>query len=215
MLRRESTGFFLSPACSNCEEGLLMRCAVMVLVFSVGMGLAGCGQSGPSQGGFADGYASAPTSSASSGRRSEAPSAVVTATEEAARTAPAEVPEPRAVADAVGKAEVRLELTVRPPRAPEIGSRRFRTSETPASLDPRIQSGTLTAGSFDDVLRFDDYRRFVAMAVSHDPRESLPRLPIERRAMIEVFTAQGMPVGGARVTVHAAAGRSRDRSLQR
>ena len=67
-----------------------------------------------------------------------------------------------------------------------------------------IQSGTLTAGSFDDHQRFDDYQQFLSEAIEGDAREQLPRLAIGTRVMIHVSDAGGEPVGDARVVVREA-----------
>jgi len=73
--------------------------------------------------------------------------------------------------------------------------------EPPRSRVPEIQSGTLTAGSFDDNERLEDYRRFLSDVLQQDPREKLPRLDVGRRAVIEVQNEQGEPIADARVTV--------------
>ncbi len=65
----------------------------------------------------------------------------------------------------------------------------------------QIQSGTLTAGSFDDVQRFADYRRFISQAIEADTCRVLPVLPLGQRVMIHVSDEQGLPVSGARVVV--------------
>jgi hypothetical protein len=68
---------------------------------------------------------------------------------------------------------------------------------------PQVQSGTLTAGSFDDVEHFDDYRQFLSESMQRDSGEQLPRLALGDRVMIRVRDAQGQPVGDARLAVHA------------
>ena len=73
--------------------------------------------------------------------------------------------------------------------------------EPPRSRVAEIQSGTLTAGSFDDNERLEDYRRFLSDVMQQDPREKLPRLDLGRRAVIEVQNEQGEPIADARVTV--------------
>ena len=64
-----------------------------------------------------------------------------------------------------------------------------------------IQSGTLTAGSFDDHERLDDYRRYLSEVLQRDPGEKLPRMDIGRRVVILVENEQGVPVADARVVV--------------
>jgi len=65
----------------------------------------------------------------------------------------------------------------------------------------QIQSGTLTAGSFDDVERFDDYRRFLSQTMQADSGGVLPELRLGQRVMIHVSDEQGLPVCNARVVV--------------
>ena len=65
----------------------------------------------------------------------------------------------------------------------------------------QIQSGTLTAGSFDDVERFDDYRRFLSQTMQADTHRVLPKLRLGQRVMIHVSDEQGLPVCDARVVV--------------
>jgi uncharacterized protein YegL len=73
--------------------------------------------------------------------------------------------------------------------------------DPPRIRQSRIQSGTLTAGSFDDNERFEDYRQFLSEVMQEDADEKLPRLAIGRRVMIEVRDQRGAPVGDARVVV--------------
>jgi hypothetical protein len=86
----------------------------------------------------------------------------------------------------------------------------LRLNENPAESEERavpqhdrhsIQSGTLTAGSFDDHEHFEDYRRFVSETMQGDAAEVLPRLAIGQRVMIHVTGAGGRPVGDARVVI--------------
>jgi hypothetical protein len=76
----------------------------------------------------------------------------------------------------------------------------------------QIQSGTLTAGSFDDVQRFDDYRKFVTDSLQQNAAETLPRLPLGDRAIIHVRNSQRQPVGSASVIVQAADAQSGERA---
>lgn len=64
-----------------------------------------------------------------------------------------------------------------------------------------VQSGTLTAGSFDDHDRFEDYQQFLSDAMQQDAHEVLPRVERGRRVVISVVDSQGKPVGDARVVV--------------
>jgi hypothetical protein len=79
-----------------------------------------------------------------------------------------------------------------------------RRRESTGHTASRIQSGTLTAGSFDDHERFDDYREFLAKAMQNDTAERLPRMAVGRRVMIHVTNSSGKPVGDARVVVRPA-----------
>ncbi|NQT15121.1 MAG: VWA domain-containing protein [Planctomycetes bacterium] len=79
--------------------------------------------------------------------------------------------------------------------------------EPPAIRRSHIQSGTLTAGSFDDNRRFDDYQAFLSKAMQADTAEKLPRVAIGQRVMIHVSGAGGGPVGDARVVIREATGR--------
>jgi len=72
---------------------------------------------------------------------------------------------------------------------------------TPTAPDYQAQSGTLTAGSIDDHDRFDAYRQFLSESLQNDAAETLPRLAIGRRVMIQVVNSAGLPVGDARVVV--------------
>ncbi|NOT01784.1 MAG: VWA domain-containing protein [Phycisphaerales bacterium] len=64
-----------------------------------------------------------------------------------------------------------------------------------------VQSGTLTAGSFDDNLNYDVYQSFIAQLLQNDAAEQLPALNLGRRVVITVRNDAGQPVGDARVTV--------------
>jgi len=68
----------------------------------------------------------------------------------------------------------------------------------------RVQSGTLTAGSFDDHERLEDYRHYLSEVLQRDPGEKLPRMDIGRRVAILVENEQGMPVADARVVIRPA-----------
>ena len=74
--------------------------------------------------------------------------------------------------------------------------------ETPDGGD--IQSGTLTAGSFDDNLNLDSFREFVSSLLQTDTTGELPDLTLGNRVIITVLDTAGEPVGNARVVVSAA-----------
>ena len=93
-------------------------------------------------------------------------------------------------ADSVRPEEADMAETITPERRPPT-----------KKPNRRIQSGTLTAGSFDDVQRFDDYRRFLSKTMQADAGRVLPELPLGRRVMIHVSDEQGLPVCNARVVV--------------
>jgi len=65
----------------------------------------------------------------------------------------------------------------------------------------QIQSGTLTAGSFDDHERLDAFQEFVSQAISSDAHEVLPRIERGRRVLVRVVNEEDKPVGDARVVV--------------
>ena len=64
-----------------------------------------------------------------------------------------------------------------------------------------IQSGTLTAGSFDDNLNPWAFDRFVAQAKRQPGLASLAAAFAGQRTVLRVQDAQGRPVGGARVDI--------------
>jgi uncharacterized protein YegL len=84
-------------------------------------------------------------------------------------------------------------------------------SEPVPSRHRSIQSGRLTAGSFDDHERLDDYRRYLSEVMQRDAQEKLPRLDIGQRAVIEVLDGQRRPVADARVVVRPVDPKARDR----
>jgi len=102
-------------------------------------------------------------------------------------------------------AETTSPARVRPPRETTRRDRRRDPGPDPPRVrQSHLQSGTLTAGSFDDHERFDDFRQFLSEAMQGDAREQLPRLAIGTRVMIHVRDARGEPVGDARVVVREA-----------
>jgi hypothetical protein len=113
---------------------------------------------------------------------------------------------PRAVRGAPDPAPGRAEGL---PKAPETSGHRSGEVGRPAP-SAGIQSGTLTAGSFDDHQRLDDYRRYLSEVLQRDPGEKLPRMDLGRRVVILVENGQGLPVADARVVVRPAdAGQTR------
>jgi len=103
-----------------------------------------------------------------------------------------------------GYSEPRVDATPidRPPTVPPAESRRAERDRV-ARAARNVRSGTLTAGSFDDNERFDEFRRFLALAMQQDSHELLPRLAIADRVIIAVRNDEGEPIGDARVTVRA------------
>ena len=92
--------------------------------------------------------------------------------------------------------------SVRPEKA-DLAETTITPERRPPTKKPerRIQSGTLTAGSFDDIERFDDFRRFLSQAMQADAGRVLPELRLGQRVMIHVSDEQGLPVSDARVVV--------------
>lgn len=103
-----------------------------------------------------------------------------------------------------GYSEPRVDSTPidRPPTVPPAESRRAERDRV-ARAARNVRSGTLTAGSFDDNERFDEFRRFLALAMQQDSHETLPRLAVGDRVIIVVRNDEGEPIGHARVTVLA------------
>jgi hypothetical protein len=90
-----------------------------------------------------------------------------------------------------------------PPRS-DPSRREGKGVEKPARPErPQIQSGLLTAGSFDDNERFADYQKYISKVLQHDSSEAFPRFAVGERVVIQVADEQGRPVGGARVVVQA------------
>ena len=56
--------------------------------------------------------------------------------------------------------------------------------------DGEIQSGTLTAGSFDDNLNLDSFREFVSSLLETDTTGELPDLTLGNRVIISVLRAR-------------------------
>ncbi|MCH8806983.1 MAG: VWA domain-containing protein [Planctomycetes bacterium] len=66
------------------------------------------------------------------------------------------------------------------------------------------QSGTLTAGTFDDNLNYEVYRDFVSDMLQNDADGVLPDVELGQRILITVSNESGAPIGDARVLVSAA-----------
>jgi len=97
----------------------------------------------------------------------------------------------------------------------DVEFREYRSREemrTPAAPAYQVQSGILTAGSIDDHDRFEAYRQFLSESLQNDSAETLPRLAIGRRVMIQVVNTAGLPVGDARVVVQESTGWQNQRS---
>jgi hypothetical protein len=74
----------------------------------------------------------------------------------------------------------------------------------PAEAPPptaTVPPGTLTAGSIDDNLNFDDFRTFVSKVLQEDYAGELPNVPLGQRIIVGVRDEWGVPVGDARVVV--------------
>jgi hypothetical protein len=70
-----------------------------------------------------------------------------------------------------------------------------------ATRQRTIQSGLLTAGSFDDHENFDAYQKYLTKAMQQDSGETFPRYALGERVEIQVVDAQDRPVGGAKLVV--------------
>ncbi|MCH7872885.1 MAG: VWA domain-containing protein [Planctomycetes bacterium] len=79
------------------------------------------------------------------------------------------------------------------PAAPVPGISPIRPGQT--------QSGTLTAGSFDDNLNFDAFRAFLDDLMQNDTEGRLPAISPGKRFVITVSNESGDPIGDARVVV--------------
>ncbi len=66
---------------------------------------------------------------------------------------------------------------------------------------PDTQSGTLTAGSFDDNLNYEVFSEFVSDALQDDAAAVMPRVNLGNRIIIVVHDERGAPVIDARVVV--------------
>ncbi len=86
--------------------------------------------------------------------------------------------------------------------APMVGGAR---PEAPAApREPEPQSGTLTAGSFDDNLHPDFFRKWATKLQQHQGLGGLPGKFLGRRLLVSVRDADGNPVGNALVRAEPA-----------
>ncbi len=92
---------------------------------------------------------------------------------------------------------------VSPPKPDPIAST-ARIERRPAPTDKpkrQIQSGTLTAGSIDDHVKFDEFRSYMSTAQQRGLAGELFAYGIDRRIIITVKNAAGEAIGDARVTL--------------
>lgn len=66
-----------------------------------------------------------------------------------------------------------------------------------------IQSGTLTAGSFDDVARFSEFHKFLSLALQSNQGSRFPQMSLGKQIMLNVRSQQGGAVGNAKIEVFA------------
>ncbi len=91
-------------------------------------------------------------------------------------------------------------------RAAKKGGKIARDESEPAKIaadrrDRNIQSGTLTAGSFDDNLNPWVFDKFVAQARNHPELSQLASAFAGQRTVLRVQDAQGRPVANAKVEI--------------
>jgi hypothetical protein len=70
----------------------------------------------------------------------------------------------------------------------------------PPPVNPPVQSGLLTAGSWDDNLNYDFFKRYTQQ-LSNLQQAGLPGATVNDRLVVLVTDSAGAPVPGARVTV--------------
>jgi hypothetical protein len=90
-----------------------------------------------------------------------------------------------------------------PPTELEAPPTKARDEEAIARKKQEIQSGLLTAGSFDDVEKFSSYQEFLTNTLQQDADERFPRWAIGERVTIRVQSEQGESVSNARVEIRA------------
>lgn len=90
-----------------------------------------------------------------------------------------------------------------------------RTTRDEAPFRPSSgrQSGVLTAGSFDDVAHFDDYRSFLRRHQHAANRCGLPLPPDTQQTVITITDGQGRPLGNVRCVVKQCGGQQTERVL--
>lgn len=89
---------------------------------------------------------------------------------------------------------------------PMAGGKHEQPLQPPETPKPEPQSGQLTAGSFDDNLTPQFFRRFVQSMMQNPHVGSLPKDFLGQRVLLSVRTADGKPVGNCRIKVAPAAG---------
>lgn len=75
------------------------------------------------------------------------------------------------------------------------------TTSDATTDDNGAQSGTLTAGSFDDNLNLDVFEGFITEVLQSDEAGDYPNLPLGQRIIVTVKDEQGVPVMDARVVI--------------
>ncbi|MCH9034141.1 MAG: VWA domain-containing protein [Planctomycetes bacterium] len=70
-----------------------------------------------------------------------------------------------------------------------------------ATGDGQIQSGTLTAGSFDDYLNLESYYEFASSISKPNSEQGMPDISLGEVVTIHVVDLAGEPIGNARVVV--------------
>lgn len=134
---------------------------------------------------------------------SPAPMGAVARTAEPTSAPASESPADRAFAESKSSADSSRDRTPADSSPAKPASRLEEAAKTPARLNRNLQSGLLTAGSFDDIARYDAFRDFLSKTMQNDPHETFPRFAIGQRVVIQVVDAQGQPVGDARVMVQS------------
>ena len=160
------------------------RLGFAFLVVSGAMACVGCGNQQSTSGSSlpADVAVSYESSPVSSDRRSSSPSPVTSGAMESSGPVSS-----GAVAEFAGRSDSAKTLT---PSRP-----------SPAPSRNGLQSGSLTAGSFDDVSNFSDYQQFLRRYLSEAQRCKLPLDANGKQTLITVTDAAGKPIGDARCVV--------------
>ncbi|MBM82164.1 MAG: hypothetical protein CMJ78_16480 [Planctomycetaceae bacterium] len=100
-----------------------------------------------------------------------------------------------------------MEIRRTPDVAIETGTRRTGEHARPAEAIPaspkyQHQAGTLTAGSLDDHVKFDEFRKYISETLQSGIA-SPPNFDVNSRAVIKVINEQGQSVSDARIVVNA------------